>query len=186
MVTITKRYYLVLSHSVRARLTAQHSQKNRHICPYTNRAPLYIISHISTVPRHKSTYRKCKTPFQSTWYLRKMFYGPCQSQYFFLWQHLCFLNEFFPDLLWKPGQTATGPTVPAMQDTSLTLWRRFNHVRNGRTLLSWDPISLGTGVSTNRLRENFFIRHCYFLKQQQQLLHIVTAFRTKLSARLDS
>lgn len=52
-----------------------------------------------------------------------------------------------------PGQTTTGPTVPTMQDTSPTLWRRFSLVRNGRTLLSWDPISLGTVVSTNRLRE---------------------------------
>lgn len=184
MVPITKGHYLVLSHNVGARLTAQHSQQNRHIHPYTNRAPLYIISHISTLPRHKATYRKSKTPFQSTWCLRKMFSAPVPI--FFSYGSIFILNKYFPDLVGYPGQTATGPNVPTMQDTSPTLWRRFNLVRNGRILLSWNPISPGTVVSTNRLRENF-VFHCYCsLKLQQKMLRIVTAFRTKLSTRLES
>lgn len=57
--------------------------------------------------------------------------------------------------MWYPGQTATGPT---MQDTPPTLWTRFNLVKNWRMLLSWDPISLGTVVSTNRWGKiSFFI-----------------------------
>lgn len=148
------------------------------------------MSHISTLPRHKATCRKCKKPFLHHF---KAFgvWEKCStvaaSPNIFPYGSISVSSiNFFPDVVAYPGQAVTGPTVPTMQDTSSTFWRRFNLVGNGRTLLSWDPISLGTVVSTNRLRENFFFHQCCFLKLQQQMLHIVTAFRTKLSARLES
>lgn len=140
-----------------------------------------LLLNISTVPRHKTSVQKVQNSISK--HLPPGVWEKQQSQPVPTFFPMA--ASLFPQEMFSRSNVIARTNCCTMQGTSPLLEMKGLCSPGILGIARW-PTSLGALESTNRLRKSFSFHHCCFLRLQQQMPHIVTAFRTNLSARHES